>query len=372
VSIDFTPIIDLSLTDIDADVLVAQAVLDGLTKWPEWVPHEADTEMVLLELLAAETSETVFAINRVPGTVLEAILGLYGVTQSVGTKATGTVRIVPYAPGPFVLPIGSRIRIGEIDFVTTAAAMIITPFTAVPVEAAQPGANANGISLTAAVDLVDTAQWFQSGSLVTTTGGGTEPETSTQYLVRASQRLSRVTDSLVTAQHFTAYCLEQSALGVGRANTVDLYDPAVGPVPGANLGHVTVAVSTANGSPLSPAAKATLLADMSSRCQAGLSIHLVDASIVTVPVTATIRRVATSTAAETLTNATAAVTALLSPASWPWGRSVQPNDVLAAIESAVGVDYVVGSLIAPAAAAFLLPWQLAALGAVSFTVVDPL
>lgn len=370
-SIDFTPIVDLTLSDVDADTLVAQAVLDGLVKWPEWIPREGNTEMVLMELLAVETAETVFALNRLPAKVLEGMIRLFGIEKSLGVKATARIQITAFDLLGHLLPVGSRVQVGGIDFVTTATLTVAvgSNIGLADVEALTLGVSANQIPAGALVTLVDPVSWYQAGVSTVVSAGGREPETDAEYLLRASQRLGRVTDSLVIADHFTRYAVEQTY--VGRATTIDLYDPAVGPIPGVNLGHVTVAVCTTAGTPISVANKASLSADLDARSHAGLSIHVIDATPVPITVTAVVRREPSTSASVVLSNVNAALTAFLSPSTWKWGRSVQPSEIVAVIESAAGVDFLVGALGSPLGASFLYGWQLATVGALNITIAEP-
>jgi hypothetical protein len=366
---DLAPILDVTLDDVDADALVAQAVLTAVTRWPEWVPREGNTEMVLLELLATETAETVFALNRVPFTVLEGIVALLGIAAHQGTQASCEVTVTAFDTTGYTLPAGTRFRVGEVDFlsVTTLTIPGGSVSGSCTVQAVEVGVTANLIPAGTAVSLVDTASWFVGAVSTTTSSGGTNPETSAEYVLRASQRLRRVTDSLVIADHFTAFALENPA--VGRANTIDLYDADSGlGVVGSDLGHVTVALANSTGGQVTPTVIESMKVDIAARAHAGLSIHVVNVNQITVPVTVTVKRKSTFTAPAVTANVEAALQTFLDPAVWEWGRAVQLSDLIAVIDNAAGVDYVVGALAAPLVMVPVNEWELAVCGTVTVTV----
>ena len=374
VPVDWTPIVDLSLSDVDADVLVANAVLRGVDVWPEWVPREGNTEVVLLELLAAITAEDVYALNRIPGTVTEGVLRLFGVERNLGTPTAATVTVNAFDTAGHVLPAGTLMRVGQSLDVATTAVLVIAPgssSTTVAVTAVETGTAGNAIPVGTVVDLVDPASWFLSAYTATVTGGGTDAETDASYLARSGQRLRRVTDSLVLPDHFTAYALENPA--VGRATTIAAYDAAnSGIIPGANLGYVTVAVATATGGPVSVTVKAQLAADMAARSLAGLKVGVIDAGLVPIAVTATVRRTPSAAQATVAAAIDTALRSFLSAATWPWNRSLQPNDIIAVLEGVPGVDYVEGALVDPVGPSYLQPWQLVTAGTLTITVAAPL
>lgn len=368
-SVDFAAQVNLTLTDINPDVLVAQAVTDAVTKWPLWIPREGNTEMVLLELLAVEIAEAAYALNRLPALVLEGLMSLYGVTKSAGTKAGCNVTFTASDTLGHTLPIGTRVRVADRDAVTTSVLTIPAASSTgtAAVEMVTATAAANLIPTGTVVVAVDPVSWLQSAVTASVTAGGTEPETDATYLVRAAQVLQRVSTSLVTAAQFTAHALGTS--GIGRATTIDLYNPVASfSGPGSDLGYVAVAVTDPNGNVLTAPVKAALQADMQARCHAGLQVTVMDGAKQTIPVTVTVKRFLTHTAAQVQANVTAALQAFLNPAVWTWGRAVQPSDLYAVIDSAAGVDYV-QTLTAPAGPIFLQPWMLAAAGAITVTVI---
>ena len=58
---------------------------------PEWTPRVGQIETTLLEATAFQTANLANAANRLPGSTVETLLKLHGVSRSNGVKATATV-----------------------------------------------------------------------------------------------------------------------------------------------------------------------------------------------------------------------------------------------------------------------------------------
>lgn len=375
VSPDLPGYVDLSMYDADERDLVDRALADAAVKMPEWVPREGNTEVVLIESMALMVAELVYAINRLPETVMAGLLGLYGLDRDAGASTTGKVTFTLADALGHLIPAGTRVRAtvavtGEtVDLLTDEPLEVLAAETAgtVGVTAVERGEAANGLPAGHRLDLIDAVPYVErvevaAGGLA----GGRDPETDAAYFDRGSALLSRLVSTLVLADHFTAAALEQA--GVGRARTVDLYDPAAGTGgPGDHAGHVTVAVADLDGAPLSTSAKADVEAVLESRAVAGLNVHVVDPTTTTVPVTVTVTSTSVDDAA-VIADVQAAVADYLDPATWPWSGTVWRNELIALVDRVAGVGRVV-TLAEPAADVVLAGVApLAQAGAVTVTV----
>ena len=94
--------VDLKIYDEKASTSL-QTILQAARAFvPNWIPDTGQIEVVLSEAIARRSSEVVNSINRLPGATVETLLELFGVTKSVGTQATATIKITAY--GNFDLP----------------------------------------------------------------------------------------------------------------------------------------------------------------------------------------------------------------------------------------------------------------------------
>ena len=174
-----------------------------------------------------------------------------------------------------------------------------------------------------------------------------------------------MTDTLVIPEHFTQLALEQAY--VTRANAIDNYDPTSGNPVGDDAGHITVVVY-GNGANVSAPNKTTLLTLLENNSAANLGVHLVDPTITTVNVTATVKKIDSYDSTVVLNSVVDAIEAYLSPTTWPWSGTVRRNELITLISNVVGVDYTV-SLSAPASDVVLgADTVLANAGTVTITV----
>lgn len=371
---DAIGLIDLTLLDLDAQELTDQAITDATSKLPEWVPREGHTEVVLLESQALITAELVYAVNRLPSAVLDALLTLYGLEPDPGTPATGSVTFTTSAATDVLVPAGTRLRLiydngdSSVDLLTDADLLIVagagegtTAVTAVENTAAING-------LTGDLELVDSVVAIDTVALVAGMTGGTDPEDSAAYQARGANLFRRLVSTLVLPEHFTAAALEDPA--VARATTLDLYNPDAGSgAPGDHPGHVTVAASAPAGDPLTPEATTALVASLEEKAHAALEVHVIAPTITDVDVTTTITATAGAVAADVEAAVEQAITDYLDPDRWEWGGTVYRNELIALIDGVDGVDRVVDVTIPAGDVALAGVAPLARAGVITATVV---
>jgi hypothetical protein len=354
ISPDYTDFVDLTIYDKDPTDIYEAAIAVLQSRIPDWTPASTNIEVMLLEALAVEVSETVFNINRIPQNMLRVLLALYGVVQGSGTPPTVDLTFEAYDEDGYVIDAGSEVVIttstGEaISFFTDAEATILVGDTTTVVSAtADVNTNvANGIPINTEVELLDAILGIETVETATVVAGGTLPESVDDWTVRGTQRLRRLVDTLVIPSHFTQAALEEEL--VYRANTVDNYDPTADPAgePGDHPGNVTVVVY-GDGGPLTSGQKEDLDTSLSERANANLIIHVIDPTIVTVDVTVSIAIVAGFVEADVITAVTARLEEYLSPTTWPWSGTVRRNELISVIDQVLGVEYV-GTLTTPAA-----------------------
>lgn len=343
----------LTLYDADPRALVDRAITDALVKFPDWTPREGNTEVALVEALALEVSEAVFAINRLPDAVVEVLMRLFGITRNLGAKPTVTATFTVSDNLGHVIPAGTRVRLpvgtDYVDF-TTDAAIAVAPGATTGVAnltSVTNTAEANGTAAGTPLVLVDAVAYVETVVTATPVGAGADPETAESWRSRAVTVFASLSSTLVLPGDFTAAALQWPT--VYRATTLDRWDPTLsGGAGGTANGHVTVAVLGAGNALLSAPDKANLLANLDARAYGALVIHVVDPTITNVNVTATVKALASASPATVQADAIAAVQAYLSPSAWEWAGTVRVNELIALLDGVAGVDYVV-SVTAPAA-----------------------
>ena len=344
---DVTPYVDLTLYDVDAQGLIDRAVEWITVKFPDFTPAEADTAMVVIEAMAVEVEAAVFALNRIPGAVTEAQLRLTGIDRDPGANPTATVTLSAADTAGHTIPAGTRLLFDPMDG-TDALVLATDRDLAIPagstsgtVEVTADGAprtDVNGTPAGTRLQVLDAVTYLDDAVLATDVTGGTDPEDGPAFLNRAAVRLQRLVATLVRPENFTASAIEETY--VGRATTLDNYDPAQSP-PTDRPGHVTVVVSDDAGAPLPAASKATLEAKLEGQALASLDVHLIDPTLTPVNLAATLKADADADPADVQAAATLALSKFLDPSSWPFSATVYRNDVVSVLSGVDGVARVI-------------------------------
>lgn len=371
---DATPYVDLSLFDKDPQDIFNDALVNLQSYLPEWEPREGHTEVLLMESLALEVAQLVFAINRVPGAVLEVLLRLYGVDRDPGSFPAGTATFTFVDDTGHNLPLGTRLAVqvpGEEDgmvFATIANIDVAegTTEVTVPIVGTVATTSANGLPSTTPVELLDSVVSVEFVELAGPIGGGAGPEEDVEWFARGINRFARLTETLVLPGHFVSAALERPE--VERAFTVDNYDPTGGGVPGDDPGHVTVAVY-GDGAPLSGPQKAAIEADFDLKVLASLAVHVVDPTITDVDVDVEVIALAGWDPAVVEANIVAALTDYLSPLTWEWASTVYRNELISLVDQVAGVARVVDVNVPAVDLPLVGVAPLAGVGDVTVTVV---
>lgn len=338
---DLQQIPDLTLFDRDPYELVERAKAALLAKLPGFVWEAGRVETVLIEAMALQIAELVFAVNRLPTAIVQQLLALFEVEPDRGEEATVTVQFTLSDALGHTVPTGTRFRVQVGDdlvlFATTEDAVALPTETTADADAVAltVGSALNGLAAGTAVTVVDPIVFVDSAETVDTVTGGRDEEDLAAWAARATQRLARLNSTLQQPEHFTAYALEEP--GVYRATTISMYDPDAVGDPGDHLGHVTVAVAGEDGALLSSGDKSDLEAAMEDIASVELDVHVIDPTFTEVDVTATVVREATHTDAEVEANVLAALEVYLSPDEWPWGSTVYRNELISLLDQVAGV-----------------------------------
>lgn len=353
---DLSSYIDLTLVDLDSQDLFDAALLLARTTFPEWQPREGNIEVVLMEVLAEMVNETVFAINRLPGAMTEVFLSMYGIERDAGLPPVVELKFFMNGIAGYTIPAGASVSIGtdpELEPVIfeTDSELVIPPGDNTGVVSATATTNTAEVNGVAADTLVETNEMLIYVDYIKTNNvvsGGRDEEDDDSYLSRGVQRFQRLTDTLMLPKHFTAAALEQEF--VEMATTLDNYNPSGdgdnnGPV-GNDVGHVTVAVY-GDGENVSTLNKAILQDYFDTNSLAALTVHIINPTITSIPVTATVVFEDAVDIIEVTGAINDALTEYLKPVNWNWSSLVRRNSLISIITNVPGVDFV-QTLTAPA------------------------
>ncbi len=337
----------LDLVDLDEQALVDRAVAAAVEKLPEWVPREGNTELVLLEGLASEAAEIVYAVQQLPDVLTEVLLRAFGLTRDQGAPVTGTVRFTLSDTRGYTIPAGTVVRLAEGDEETDP--VDLTTDVALTIRAGQStglvavtgdvvGAVGNAAPAGTVLAVLDSIPSVQYVTLEVALSAGREPEDGAAFLARCAPVLGQLTSTLVTPASIAAWVSANAA--VQRVRVLDLYDPTRNGVPGDDAGFVTVAVTGPGGYAVPPVDRAVLRGQLIERTHAGLSVAVIGATVTPVDVNVTVLRHSTASDDDVRASVAAAASAWLDPDVWDWSPLVRVNEAIAAIDRAAGVDVV--------------------------------
>jgi uncharacterized phage protein gp47/JayE len=356
-SADLTPYVDLPLVDKDPQDLFDAAILTARATFPEWQPREGNIEVVLLEALAEMVAESVFAINRIPSSIAEVLISLYGIERDIGETPVVDLRFEMSGTQGYSIPEGTTVTVDlgdgydPVTFATDTELVIPVGQSSGVVSATGDvyTADYNGLAaetLVEANEMLIYVNYVKTNSEIT---GGRDPEEDEDYLTRGVQRFQRLSTTLLLPKHFEAAALEFEY--VTRAFCIDNYNVEAdvdnnGPT-GDDVGYVTVAVY-GDGENVSAERKDELLAYFEANSMAALTVNIIDPTINTVDVTAVVKFDIGADIISVTQEITSALEEYLSPTTWDWGGLVRKNQIVSIITNTPGVDFV-ESLTTPAA-----------------------
>lgn len=383
---DVVTYLGLELTDLDEQTLVDTALANAVETFPDWVPREGNTEVVLLEQMAVMGGDVAYIVNQLPGTITEVALRIMGAARDQGTPPIATATVTLSDDAGHTIPTGTVVRldlgdnVDPVDF-TTVEDLVIAPGATtgtVSIEAGEATIEANGQPAGTTLELLDAIPYIDTVTLASDVAGGTGPEDGNAFLTRAIPLLSRLTNTLVRPIDVEAYVAEAHP-EVQRIKAVDLWNPAdTGTPAGSALGYITVAVAAAAGASIGSTSRDLIAAELAGRMHAGLVVTVVDADVTTVDVDITVLRYSNADPTATEAAVLAVIGAYLDPDTWDWSNTVRINEVIAVADRAAGVDTVLDVQLAatgdPLAASDLTLTgyaPLAKVGTVTITVQAP-
>lgn len=330
----------LVLYDKSAYDIIQQALLDASVKLGNFAPKVGTLEMALLESLALQVSEMIFAINRLPDGVMEVLMGNFGIVRLLGAPPQAQILITAVDTVGYAIPAGLQFRLDDgggnsIVFLSDSPTAIAPGSLSVSVNATATTNtdlfNANPIGTSVAV--ISPTTFINFAQLNSVVSGGAGPETDDAWRSRVVSLLQSLSSVLVLADHFTNFALDDPS--VYRAFTKDNYN-----VTTSAEGHVTVAVADSSGDALSTPAKTSLQDAMQARALASLTVHVVDPNFNEIDVTVAVTSKPGFSTTVVQASITDALNNYLSPITWQWDATVRINELISLVDQVTGVDYV--------------------------------
>ena len=372
-SFDVPELETLRLLDYGTEVDLVEAATTYIQAvMPEWVPRGGNTEVVLLEALAVMLGPEILSVQLLGQRVTEQLVGLMGTVRSEGVEARGRAEFTVTNSAPVqVIPAGTRLRLNldasieTVDLFTTEELQIITSEALtgqVNVIADRIGSLPNGSPSGAPLSVVDNLPFIESAKLAAALLGGADLEGDDVFNGRAAATLARQNSTLVHPPQFQYAAL--STVGIGRALTLDNFDPALPEA--TTYGHVTVAVAGLAGEAISAELMEALRVDLAEQALASLTLHVIAPTYTPVDIAVTVKALPGWTETQVQESVTAALEAWINPLTWEWDDAATQFEIVTVVGNAAGVREVT---VAPATITLAGVAPLPTLGAVTVTVI---
>tara|TARA_Y100000758_G_scaffold281115_1_gene228489 strand:+ start:938 stop:2563 length:1626 start_codon:yes stop_codon:yes gene_type:complete len=364
VSPDWSTYVDLTPFDTTVSSILEESLTQAKALLPQWTPRVGQIETTLMEATAYQTANLANAANRLPGSTVETLLKLYGITRSDGVKATSTVNItftdslghtIPAATPFAYIPSSGTTYVYMLDADATVASGS-SSLSAVAVTAQAVGIGHNTPSNGSSLQILATIPYVQTVTLAAKPLGGLDAETDSVYFTRAINTLSGYSSTLATETQLRSYVLATYGASVFRAKAYNMRRYADRNVvtsgnaaAGTHSGYVLLSVAGENtngynrsieDATVSAADVSTISTDVAGRIQSGLIVEVHNAELVGVGVTCEVFK--TTAAASGTVNGLVqtALEGYLDSDAWDWDRVVRVNEVISLLDNVTGVDYV--------------------------------
>lgn len=344
---DISEYVDLRIYDKDPTDVLNSSLEELKSLLPNWTPREDNTEVMLLQALAVATSETVYAINRLPASILVGLLKLYGIERDGGQFASVNVQFTVQNGLGYTIPRGYRLALPQqqgygslvLETVSGLAVPAGSNVGVVEARAVTVGDQANGVPAGTRLEVLETGGYFiESVNTVTELTNGRDEEDDKDWFDRGVQRFGRLTDTLVVPRHFELAAMERPE--VNRARALDNYNSDAGSgAVGSHPGHLTVAIY-GDSALLNAAQKQAVIDSFIERKLAALILHTVDPTVTEVPVNITVKPNPGYSDARVVDAVQFALREWLNTDTWPWKGTVFVNELNGVVAQLPEVDYV--------------------------------
>jgi uncharacterized phage protein gp47/JayE len=337
--------IDLPITT-DPDELSADALDFLMQTIPGWTPQEGHLEVWMIEVLARMETETRDVASRVPVSIFRYFgKSLMGIPAIDAARASVETTWTVVDSSGYTIQAGAVVAYSvagdqQIYFEVSADVVVGPGSTStadgeVVLIAVEPGSAANNLE-GAEFSLVDALAYVIGITAEGPTSGGVDAETDDEYLDRLRDELQLLAPRPILPDDFATLAIRIT--GVERAIAVDGYNPADGTYNNERM--VAVAVADEAGHGVSPTIKAAVDAYLQSLREVNFVVNIIDPTITTVDVTATIKVLDTYNTDDVIAAVETALQDYLTPATWSWASVLRYNELIALISDVPGVDYV--------------------------------
>jgi hypothetical protein len=347
---DFSNYVDLTVYDLDPFQVYDDAITYARTTLPDFSPRTGTLEDAIIQAIAYNTGLISSQINRLPDGLMEGIARLSGLIRREATFSSGTVEIEVFDNNGVTIPAGTVVQYETV----TDDIVVSFPFETVTDLVIAEGGTTGSVAIKGlfagiypallsgqSLTLVSPAPAVISIELTSVLSVGTDPETDVQYFDRAAQHFASLSSVLTTKSQMANY-IKSVYPNVPYFGVFDLTQNTGGVLWSASAapGYVTVVAATATGASLPTVDSDALLADLQSKCVAGLTVAVTDVDPVNISVACSIAILTGFTSLEVRLAVDEYLTTKLSYAGYDFSGTILKNELISGVANISGVKYV--------------------------------
>jgi hypothetical protein len=293
-------------------------------KVPDWVEHDGNLDVWILQVTASQASDLLGIAADVPDTIFKFFgAKLIGIPPMDSTPAVVGSTWTMIDNLGHTIPAGTTVSIRDDvgmdhgfqtsnDIIIPAGSMA-TAAGAVTLTSIETGSLLTGLGGSGyAATLIDQLAYVDTVVLTGATTGGQDAELSSDYNNRLSRKLQRLSQRPILGTDYSLAALDVA--GVARCVALDGFNPGDGTMN--NQRYVGVAAVDANGVPVSGTIKANLQSYLDSQREVNFVVLAFDPTVTQIDVTFNVKCLVGYTAATVQANAVAAIQNYLNPANW--------------------------------------------------------
>ena len=355
-SVDFSQYVDLRILDVEPTSIYFDSINLARLVLPDFNLRPGTPEDAMFQAFAYMTAQNINAINRLPNSLMLGVSKMLGFPTNEGTRATLNAQLTAVSTSGAVVPAGTLLayEIVQNDQVIEYAFSTNEILTIAAVGANDPLPTGTiactsvtfGVIPTIANDsplkILSYSQSLFSAKCLNTFVNGTDPETTDEFLNRATTYIRSVSAARTTKNQLQSYLLTSYPGLVTRAKVYDLTDSDGSLLNGeaSAAGFLTIFLYGPNRV-LTNGEKSTILADIESQATAGLDIGIVDPPLVAFNITATVLYDSTYDSTTLSNTIKSHIVEQFSPRSAQYLEEiVRYNDVLKALQEVNGVEHI--------------------------------
>lgn len=323
-------------------------------QFPDWEPADGNLETWIIKALAFRLSELFESTTDVADEIFAAYGSLRNIERFAAEVATGTATFTAVNDEGYTIDAGLEIAVPRtgndlvaFEVVDEATVAVGETTAEVAIQAIETGADGNGLSGTC--ELIDPVNFVQGVEILAPTEGGVDDEPLADYLDRLRERLLTATETPILPRDFELIARTYHPY-VDRAVARDGYD--ADDETEDNPRTISLAVTDEEGETLSTEEKAAVLTTLEALREVNWSIYIIDADYSNIDVSASFEVLPGNAVEEVEASVQEALEFYFSPKNWgskPYASSptsqtsagfVRYFDVIALVDSVVGVDYI--------------------------------